>query len=83
MRQMYWGLTPIVDEIITMVSRLPPARQQEVIDFAAFLEQRYGSIKQASHADWTGQDFKAMSLKQAMRGIEDEPELYSEDDVQG
>jgi len=65
-----------------MVSRLPPAMQQEVIDFAAFLEQRYGSRKQASHGDWTEKDFKAMSIEQAMLGIEDEPELYSDDDVQ-
>ena len=31
-----------LDELISMVRRLPPARQQEVIDFAAFLEQRRG-----------------------------------------
>jgi len=32
-----------LEELISMVSRLPPARQQEVIDFAAFLEQRYAA----------------------------------------
>ncbi len=71
-----------LDELIGMVSRLPPARQQEVIDFAAFLEQRYGSTKQTSQVNWTEQEFSAMSIEQAMRGVADEPELYSEDDIQ-
>ncbi|HCW89823.1 MAG TPA: DUF2281 domain-containing protein [Marinobacter sp.] len=70
-----------LDELISMVSRLPPARQQEVIDFAAFLEQRYGDNSKTNQAEWTGKDFKTMSVEQAMRGIEDEPELYSDSDI--
>lgn len=68
-----------LDKLITMVSRLPPARQQEVIDFVAFLEQRYGN--EGNQSNWNENDFKAMSVEQAMRGIEDEPELYSDGDV--
>ena len=62
-----------LDELISMVSRLPPARQQEVIDFAAFLEQRYGDNSKTKQAEWTEKDFKTMSVEQAIRGIEDEP----------
>ena len=64
-----------------MVSRLPPARQQEVIDFAAFLEQRYGDNSKTKQAEWTEKDFKTMSVEQAIRGIEDEPKLYSDSDI--
>ena len=70
-----------LEELMNVVSRLPPARQQEVIDFATFLEQRHGNKKQAPHSDWSESDFKTMSAEQAMRGLEEEPELYSEDDV--
>jgi len=70
-----------LEKLVNMVSRLPPARQQEVMDFAAFLEQRYGEKNQAAVADWTEQEFRTLSTEQAMRGIEDEPELYSEEDV--
>ncbi|ERS06996.1 MULTISPECIES: DUF2281 domain-containing protein [Marinobacter] len=71
-----------LDELISMVSRLPPARQQEVIDFAAFLEQRYAAKNKQQPTDWSEEDFKSMSAEQAIRGIEDEPELYSDEDIQ-
>lgn len=70
-----------LDELVNMVSRLPPDRQQEVIDFAAFLEQRYGAGQKAAQNTWSEHDFKAMSIQQAMRDLDHEPELYSEDDI--
>jgi len=70
-----------LDELITKVSRLPPSRQQEVIDFVTFLEQRYGTVSEQDHADWSGAQFEKMSAEQAMRGLEEEPELYSDDDL--
>ena len=70
-----------LEELMNVVSRLTPARQQEVIDFATFLEQRHGDKNRAPHSDWSESDFKMMSVEQAMRGLEEEPELYSEDDV--
>ena len=69
------------EELIAKVSRLPTVRQQEVMDFVAFLEERYGKAPENVEADWTENQFQAMSLDQAMRGLEDEPELYSEDDL--
>ncbi|WP_100639379.1 DUF2281 domain-containing protein [Marinobacter salexigens] len=70
-----------LDELIKRVSRLPPSKQQEVHDFVAFLEARYAKKNQDSQTSWTEHDFNAMSIEQAMRDIEDEPELYSLEDV--
>ncbi|WP_372973080.1 DUF2281 domain-containing protein [Marinobacter sp.] len=70
-----------LDELVSKVSRLPPSRQQEVLDFVAFLEQRYGHVTNDEQPDWSDKQFKDMSVQQAMRGIEDEPELYSDDDL--
>lgn len=70
-----------LEELITKVSRLPESRQQEVMDFVAFLEQRYGQAKpaEAEQLDWPERQFRAMSVEQAMRDAE--PDLYSEDDL--
>ena len=70
-----------LEELIAKVSRLPAFRQQEVMDFVAFLEQRHDDSAQAEQADWSEQQFRAMSVEQAMRGLDDEPEIYSEDDL--
>lgn len=70
-----------LEELIAKVSRLSAARQQEVLDFVAFLEQRYGDEQDAEQADWSDQLFHTLSVEQAMRGLEDEPDLYSEDDL--
>ncbi|WP_404416458.1 DUF2281 domain-containing protein [Vreelandella aquamarina] len=69
------------EELIAKVSRLPTVRQQEVMDFVTFLEQRYGEDSENTEADWSENQFQAMSLDQAMRGLEQEPELYSENDL--
>lgn len=52
-----------------------------MLDFVAFLEQRYGDEQDAEQADWSDQQFRTLSVEQAMRGLEDEPDLYSEDDL--
>ena len=70
-----------LEELIAKVSRLSAARQQEVLDFVVFLEQRYGDEQDAEQADWSDQQFRTLSVEQAMRGLEDEPDLYSEDDL--
>ena len=70
------------EELITKVSRLPASRQQEVMDFVTFLEQNYAERCVDEHADWSGQQFREMSIAQAMRGLETEPDLYSQDDLE-
>lgn len=72
-----------LEELIAKVSRLPEVRQQEVMDFVTFLERRYGQTDpgEAEQLDWSEQQFHAMSIDQAMRDTEAEPDLYSEDDL--
>ncbi|MCK7545313.1 DUF2281 domain-containing protein [Marinobacter bryozoorum] len=70
-----------LDELVSKVSRLPPSCQQEVLDFVAFLEQRYGHPANDEQLDWSDKQFKDMSVQQAMRGIEDEPDLYTAGDL--
>jgi len=70
-----------LDELIAKVSRLPTFRQQEVFDFVNFLEERYGDAERGEQADWPEPQFRALSVEQAMRGLEDEPDLYSDDDL--
>ncbi len=70
-----------LEELIAKVRRLPAHRQQEVLDFVTFLEQRYGTEATKDQSDWSEHHFQAMNIEQAMRGLEDEPELYSEDDL--
>ncbi|SFU43479.1 DUF2281 domain-containing protein [Halomonas korlensis] len=70
-----------LEELVAKISRLPAFRQQEVMDFVAFLEQRHSDSAQGEQADWSEQQFRAMSAEQAMRGLDDEPEIYSEDDL--
>lgn len=69
-----------IEELIAKVRRLPAHRQQEVFNFVTFLEQRYGAAKE-EQADWPEKSFQAMSIEQAMRELEDEPDLYSEEDL--
>lgn len=70
-----------LDDLVSKVSRLPPSRQQEVLDFVAFLEQRYGHSAREEQTYWSETHFNDMSVQQAMRDIEDEPDLYSDDDL--
>jgi hypothetical protein len=71
-----------MEELLFRIRRLPAFRQQEVMDFVRFLEQRSGQSAEAGHADWSDETFQAMSIDQAMRGFDDEADLYSEADLQ-
>ena len=60
------------------VAALPPEKVQEVVDFAIFLQQRYGDPSKIEYDDeWTDEDLKAWtraSLEYAERTIlKDEP----------
>lgn len=69
-------------QLIEKLRSLPSDKQVEVFDFVEFLIARFGDgskIKQ--NHDWTDADFSFFSLGQALRGMEDEPEIYSQDDL--
>ncbi|MCK0164343.1 DUF2281 domain-containing protein [Marinobacter sp. S6332] len=75
------GGTVQLDELLIKIRQLPVVRQQEVMDFVLFLGQQSKREREGHHSEWTDQSFQAMSIDQAMRGLEDEAELYNEDDL--
>lgn len=71
-----------LNELVSKISRLPDFKQQEVFDFVAFLEARYASNPAGETTpDWSDQQFKAMSVDQAMHGLADEPDIYTDADI--
>ncbi len=63
------------DRIADELRQLPPEVQSEVLDFVEFLKHRRSRREE--------KQFSSFSLTNAMRGISEEPELYSTDDIQG
>ena len=63
----------LTDKIFKKVQALPAEKQAEILDFVDFLEEKL--------AREDTQDWSAFSLASAMRGLEDEDDLYSEDDL--
>ena len=63
----------VAERIAADLQVLPESAQAEVLDFVEFLKAK---TRTAEDADWS-----ALSLAQAMRGMEDEPSLYSESDL--
>lgn len=56
---------------------MPEPLQAQVLDFVEYLQSKVGPVR-ASGED---EAWQAMSLSQAMRGMESEPSLYSTDDL--
>lgn len=63
----------LAERITHEVESLPEFSQREVLDFVEFLK--------AKHVDRDAGDWTRFSMEQAIRGMEDEPDLYSEADV--
>ena len=63
----------VAEKVARDLQGLPESLQAEVLDFVEFLKTR---SQNEERADWS-----AFSLHQAMRGMENEPQLYSEDDL--
>jgi hypothetical protein len=63
----------IVEKISRELHGLPELAQFEVLDFVEFLRSKSATPEDI---DWS-----AFSLTNAMRGIEDEPIIYSEQDL--
>jgi len=61
------------EKIILEIQRLKPEKQAEVLDFVEFIASR-NSLRE-------DREFKEFSLEAAMRGMEDEVDLYSLSDV--
>lgn len=70
-----------MQSIIEQVNKLPSAQQQMVADFIEFLVIKNKKTGIKSNQNWSESDFREFSFSQAMRGLEDEEELYDEKDL--
>lgn len=70
-------------ELIEKLRTLPQEKQAEVFDFVEFLAARFGKAKHTPPArgDWTDAEFTELAIRQALRGMEDEPVAYTRDDL--
>ncbi len=71
--------------LIDKMRVLPESKQQEILDFVDFLLARCTEKIPSPHplaiGEWTEKGFSEFSMGQAMRGLEDEPVLYSIADI--
>ena len=70
-------------ELISRLESLPREKQAEVFDFVEFLASRCGATtgKQFTRAEWTDAEFSELSMRQALRGMEDESVTYTRADL--
>ncbi len=64
-------------QLLEKIQALPPDKQTEVFDFVDFLASRSASNSQQN--EWTNAEFNEIAISQALRGMEDEPPLYTLD----
>lgn len=86
-------MNPILADIQQRAAVLPLALQTEVLHYMMFLQQKIQQETSSNSqritapysseffTDWDNADFTEMAMTQAMRGMEDEPVLYSLDDL--
>ncbi|MBE0434899.1 MAG: DUF2281 domain-containing protein [Methylomicrobium sp.] len=67
--------------LIEKLQNLPEDKQVEVFDFVEFLTDRFSRPAALQFSDWREKEFTNLSMTQAMRGMEDEPQLYTEADL--
>jgi len=68
-------------QLIEKLQILPTEKQVEVFDFVEFLAERFSKPTTPNFSDWSEQDFAELAMAQAIRGLEDEPVLYTEADI--
>jgi len=67
----------VAEQVLQHLRSLPEPVQAEVLDFVEYLEAKARSAgREREEADWA-----ALSLSQAMRGMEDEPSPYTTADI--
>ena len=67
-------------ELIEKLQTLPDEKQAEVFDFVEFLSARFGAHQPAAQSEWTDAEFAELAMRQALRGMEDDPVAYTRDD---
>ncbi len=67
--------------LIEKIQRLPEEKQAEVFDFIDYLSSPLASQAAHGRTEWSECDFSLFSMTQALRGMEDEPDIYSQADL--
>ena len=65
-------------QLIEKIQVLPKEKQAEVFDFVDYLATRFARPIATDPVEWTDKDFSRLSMAQAMRGMEQEPDIYSQ-----
>ena len=65
--------------LIEKLQTLPAEKQAEVIDFVDYLAERFSVRPDVD--TWSDREFAEMAMRQAIRGMEDDPVAYSMDDL--
>jgi hypothetical protein len=70
-------------ELISRLESLPRDKRAEVFDFVEFLASRCGTStgKPLAHAEWTDHEFSELSMRHALRGMEEESVSYTLSDL--
>lgn len=70
-------------ELINKLEALPREKRAEVFDFVEFLAARCDTAtsKPFTHAEWTDAEFSELSMRQALRGMEEDSITYTRDDL--
>ncbi|MDD5675419.1 MAG: DUF2281 domain-containing protein [Chitinivibrionales bacterium] len=68
----------LADKIYKHLQNLPESAQTEVFDFVSYLEEKKKNDEFATE----NKLWSALSIEQAMTGLEDEPDLYFVHDIQ-
>ncbi len=73
----------LAESITEKIAVLPIEKQAEIFDFIEFITVRYtqSSSEHLVHGEWSNSDFSKLSMQQALRGIEDDPVIYTSKDI--
>lgn len=67
--------------LIEKIKTLPDEKRAEVFDFVDYLTTRFALHSNSDMTEWTDQEFAELSMQQAMRGMEDDPVIYTDADL--
>ncbi len=71
-------------ELIEKLQALPEDKRAEVFDFVEFLASRFassGATEKREAGEWDEAGFSTFSFGQALRDMDDDPVVYSRDDL--
>jgi hypothetical protein len=68
-------------DLIEKLKTLPDEKQVEVFDFVDFLTTRFARPSSPVLTEWSDRAFRDLSMQQALRGMDDDPVVYTDADL--